>query len=224
MMEERIIPTWQRVPYLSEKVISKMSELCFRHADSVQPVDVLFVFGAWSWTDEQANFLNELLIEQHDCILISTGWIPKYSDSYDTWWVPESRLLAAKLHTSDYPNLKLLFEEKSTNTRDNVIMSLPLLDWSNIQTVWLVVKSFHAGRAFLTFQTFVPGKRYVQYSYAPHRKDGTCIYENSWHENPLHTQTVREEFLKIREYGRRWCIDISPVAWLVDDITNEINE
>ena len=224
MVEERLIPKRWHVPELSDTLVTALSQLCFGHNDTIQAVDVLFVFGAGNNLNEQISCVESILEKQQSCTLILTGWVPWYTDSFDTWGIPECKMLGNALNMDRYPDVKVLYEEHSTNTRENVVMSLPLLDRTSVNTIWFVSKAFHAGRTRCTLQTFLPDKILLQYAYDTPIPEWWIVSRLHWHEYEEWRQRVWWEFCRIREYGRNWDIDISSVAWLIDDSSAEVEE
>lgn len=220
---ERLVPKYPEVPKLNSKAIELLTSLCFRENDSIQKVDVLFVFWMARARQEAIGIITELLYNQVSSTLILTGWTPWFHDSTNTWGVPESRLLWDELHLENYPSVKVIYEETSTNTWDNVRFVKDLYDRSTVKTIWFVSKYFHAWRAFISLQTEFPSINLIQYAYINYDKDNIVTRKEDRMNNEKIISKVRGEFLRIKEYWTLGYINTSSVDHIIKAIEKEIH-
>lgn len=94
----------------------------------------------------------------------------------------------------------VLVEKESTNTKENVLASLLVLDRAfqlhRLRRILVVTTTYHMKRTHLTLKTYMP--EWVSYSLCP--VDDRTTGKNNWWLNRYGRKRVKEESLKIIEY------------------------
>jgi uncharacterized SAM-binding protein YcdF (DUF218 family) len=124
---------------------------------SLQRADCLLVMGS-----------HDLRVAEYGARLYLEGWAPLMVCSgglgnltRNLWDEPEARKFAHIARQMGVPSEKILLEEKSTNTGENIIFSRRLLQSKSIDpsSILLVHKPYMERRALATFQKLWPGKQ-----------------------------------------------------------------
>src|ERR1035437_4701037 len=95
-----------QVPVLSSENISLLSELCFRHDDPIERVDMVFVFSSVFGNDHIAEIVKDLLQREITSQVFLTGGIAIYTESPHKNSVYESQLQLDKFDLTLYPKVK----------------------------------------------------------------------------------------------------------------------
>ncbi len=165
--------------------------------DSDLKGDIAFVPGTWnSW---QASI-------QKVVTLYKTGLVPKIIVSGGVNKVSgiiEGDLMAADLARLAVPREDILVENKSTNTLENVLFSLPIIEESlgldNVKTIVAVVKNFHARRALMTLRKNLPARVVLKSaSYVPLPLFN--FTKDDWFLSEVGREKVLGEMEKIKKY------------------------
>ncbi len=123
-----------------------------------EPSDAIFVFGSVLLTAvwKQAE---ELFRRGLAPVIVTTGHAGPNARSLGI--MSEGRFLAEKLVAFGIPSSAIFFEEKSTNTLENVIFGMNVLEENGIMAkkVLLVAKPFHMRRCLATFAKQFPSVR-----------------------------------------------------------------
>lgn len=140
-------------------------------------VDLLFVFGSRQMTP--AYLAVELYHNGQAPYVVLTGGANRYTGHN------EADAYFELLISRGVPHNKIILENRSTNTLENVTFALPLIEQTipldSIQTVLAVCKWMHSRRALMTLKRHLPqGVRYYAHTYVP---EG--ITRENWHQNPL---------------------------------------
>lgn len=98
------------------------------------------------------------------------------------------------------PPRDIVVEDESTNTRENVLLALPLIAQRcllvNIRRIVVVCKWFHARRALMTMKANLPaGIRYYVQTYCP-----ADITPDNWHTTPEKCAPVLKNWKGIGRY------------------------
>jgi len=95
---------------------------------------------------------------------------------------------------------KLLLENKSTNTLENVLFSKKLLEeknkLKNIKSILIIAKNYHARRALMTLKKYFP--KYIKFYVATY--DAYGFDKNNWWKKVEDKSRVINEFKKIKKY------------------------
>lgn len=165
--------------------------------EDVEPEgDVGLVFGTWGEWGESLEIAAELYKSGRVAkLVVSSGVNP-------TNGVNEADLMARDLASLGVPQEVILLENQSTNTLENVVFSLDVIDrevgLETIHSIVAVAKNFHARRALMTLRRHVPKSMkikvaaYISLKY-PFTKD-------DWHETDAGRHRVLEEMNKIKTY------------------------
>lgn len=102
------------------------------------------------------------------------------------------------------PNVTFLTEEASTNTRDNVVCALNVVDFSKFPKITFAFKAHAAGRGLLTLRHHLPKTQIFQAAYPTSYKgvEGNLEVTN-WTQTPTGIMRVWGELKRIKLYGER---------------------
>jgi uncharacterized SAM-binding protein YcdF (DUF218 family) len=202
MQAQRAIPRELPARALSRTEIQEISNVVFAPS-SPRRSDLLLIFGApassgrWS---AAAQLLHEGLASR----ALATGGAP-YRDGSA---VSEAEGIRSALVTAGVQPSAVLIEERSTNTLENVLLSIELLDSLDARPKSLLFycKSHHSGRVWRTLSKCLPG---VPLSCATYDAvyAGTSVSANSWTRSDLAVRRVLAEFERIQVYAARGDID-----------------
>jgi uncharacterized SAM-binding protein YcdF (DUF218 family) len=107
------------------------------------------------------------------------------------------------------PAARLLIENRSTSTQENVTFALPLLQqahlFERLEQVLVISKWYHCRRGIMTLKRYLPaGIRYYAASYEPTVIPATSepvpIQRNSWWQHEASKRIILEEWEKIPRY------------------------
>jgi uncharacterized SAM-binding protein YcdF (DUF218 family) len=101
------------------------------------------------------------------------------------------------------PRQRVLVEQSSTNTLENVTLALPLIadevELERIRAVVVVAKWYHCRRAVMTLKAHLPpGIRYYTRTYEP-----DVVRRADWHLDPEAARRVLKEWRNIPRYLAR---------------------
>jgi len=114
--------------------------------------------------------------------------------------INEAHHLSGMLVQDGLPDEVILREDQSTNTKENNIFSIRLLEnfglMSSIKKVLLVVKNYHARRSVMCCRRWFPKDvKFYPIPYAPREFD-----RHNWHQYEIGRQYVEQEYDKISRY------------------------
>lgn len=163
----------------------------------------------------------ETRLEPADVILVPGGSQPQlmeaaaklYHQGLAPWILPSGGV-NAKLGMTEWeflrdigirrgvPETAILKEDQASNTFENARFSLDVLRQHGIapSKAILVCKTYHARRAWLTYQTAFPKE--VEFLVHP-VVDNTGIDRDNWYLDEEKIDKVMDEFVKIGRYFRR---------------------
>jgi uncharacterized SAM-binding protein YcdF (DUF218 family) len=158
--------------------------------------DVAFVFGtglSLMYAVEQAIRLYQIGSVRK--ILVTGGVNKKLLFN-------EAETAYTKLIDAGIPVQDILIENRASNTLENVIFSIPILEnaigLQNIRTIVSVVKNFHARRAAMTLYRHLPKTITIKTcAYIPHSYE---FSKNDWHTYDMGKTLVIGECRKIKKY------------------------
>lgn len=182
--------------------IQEISNVVFAPV-SPRPSDLLLIFGAPAssgrWTPA-AQLLQKGLAPR----ALATGGAP-YQDGSAASEAEgiRSALIAAGVRPS-----AVLVEARSTNTLENVLLSIEMLDAleTKPRSLLFYCKSHHSGRVWRTLSKHAPGMDLSCATYDAVYA-GTSVSAGSWTRSELAVGRVLAEFERIQVYAARGDID-----------------
>ena len=202
-MNTREVEGHPEAPLLSEELTRLLTELCFRPDDSIEPVDLLFVFSSTTGTDLLAKLVEDLLDKGITNKVFITGGIPAFEDA-EKIPKPECELVLEKIDKTKYPGVQFYTEDKSTNTLENLTEALKVLDFSSYDRVMFIFKKHDPRRAYLTLRRFLPKTKLIQKTFAPiYTGTDRSLDKDTWHTYDFGISRVWGEYLRIKKYGER---------------------
>ncbi|MCH5585425.1 YdcF family protein [Shimazuella sp. AN120528] len=211
-----MIPKCPDVPPLTQEQIDLLTKIVFLDEDQVFPTnkkcDLLFVFGGthpgcWETAFEiyQAKKVERILV---------TGGIKPGAIRHSTWKYgdrPEAHVIREKLLELGVSDKVILIEDRSTDTLENITFAKALFDFSSIQTLGFVCKSYGAGRQWRTLQKQLPANlSYIPYPFDTSPWENRRISRFNWMHTPEGKSYVYGEYLRILHYGQKG--DLSPLS------------
>lgn len=208
------IPRFPETPPLSDAQVSALTRIVFLDPPGEpEACDLIFVFGgthAALWRAAAEAYDRGL----GPRLLLTGGVNPRGTHGgarENAGKVPEARFLAGKLIEAGVPENRLILEERSTNTLENVLFAREVFDFESVGSVLLVCKSYAAGRKYRTLRRhLLAGVRIVPYPFDTTGRDGQLITRENWMESAEGRARVYGEYLRIVTYGARG--EIEPLA------------
>lgn len=164
--------------------------------DPDQKGDVALVFGTWNaWkgsVEKAAELYKKGLVPK---IIVSGG-------KNASTGIIEGDHMAHELIALGIKNEDILIENKSTNTLENVLFSLKVIDkeigLKNIHTIVGVVKNFHARRSLMTLRKHIP--THIKLKAAAYDSEYYPFTKDTWTESEAGKNIVLGEVEKIKTY------------------------
>lgn len=158
--------------------------------------DIALVFGTWNaWkgsVEKAAELYKKALVPK----IIFSGGINKNTE------MTEGVAMAEEAIELGIRREDILIEDKSTNTLENVIFSLKIIDKEiglyNINTITAVVKNYHARRSLMTLRRYTPA--HIQFKVAAYISPYYDFSKDNWLLSDLGKEKVLEEMKKIKIY------------------------
>ncbi len=171
----------------------------------IKPADLLFVFGTRQDVGRRVDEAVRLWREGFCRWSIVSGGITPGSD------VSECEIIKAAMVARGIPPDRILEEHRSTNTGENVIFSLPILDaalgLTNIRSVICLGNSWTARRYPMTLHRHWPEVEKMLITV-----DGFETPLSLWHTNPEFRIRILAEWDKIEPYKAKGFIAEWPVV------------
>lgn len=125
--------------------------------DDPKPADIILVLG--SHDVRVAHRGIELYKSGYAPLLMFSGGLGRLTDK--TWALPEADMFAREAINAGISEDKILKENKSTNTGENISFSLSMLNDLKIQpnSFLLVQKPYMLRRALATFKRYIPDSK-----------------------------------------------------------------
>ena len=185
---------------------AEISEINTRHliATPLKPADLLFVFGTRT---DVARRVEEAFRLWHEGFfrwsIVSGGVTPGSQLS-------ECEIIKAEMVDRGIPPERILEEHRATNTGENVVFSLPILEAAlglqNIRSVICLGNSWTARRYPMTLHRHWPEVEKMLVTV-----DSFEVARSLWHTDPLFRALVVAEWDKIEPYKARGFIAEWPV-------------
>jgi hypothetical protein len=202
-MQSREVERSPIPPDLNNKAIELLTKLCFRPDDKLEKTDLIFAFSSTTEIEKFAQTIKDLVDQNISNKVFITGGVPKFSDSLI---IPkaESAIVLDLLHAAEYPNVEFFTENKSTNTLENVIEALKVLDFRNYKKITYIFKKHDSKRAYLTLKKFLPHTKLIQRTFDPvYPGTDRPLNRETWFTYDFGKSRVWGEYLRIKLYGRR---------------------
>ena len=158
--------------------------------------DIAFVFGTWNAWKGSVEKAVELYKKGLTPKMIFSGGVNKKTRVIEGEAMAEEAIKLGVLRED------VFIENKSTNTLENVLFSLNVIDKNlglkNIKVIIAVVKNYHARRALMTLRKHIPA--HIQLKSAAYTSDYYPFTKDNWSTSDLGKEKVLEEVQKIKVY------------------------
>ncbi len=202
-----VIPKEPVVPELNEKEIAFLTKIIFEELIQPKKCEALFIFsgthqGHWNKAIEacKSNYADKIIV---------TGGRSLTGVSQSDWpgnlnkEVTEAQVIISHLLKAGIRSENIVFEEKSTNSLENVLFAKEKFDFSKISSLMVVCKSHAAGRQIRTLKKHIPNNiEYVPYTFNTVYKD-TEVNRYNWMTTEIGKKRVWGEYLRIKQYGEK---------------------
>jgi hypothetical protein len=201
-----IIHKEMEMPVMNRKQLGHITDLTFSRRETIRKCDAIFVFsgthpGHWEKAIEAYN-LN--LARK----IIVTGGRSVTGNAHPQWAgrkspnITEASVIISYLLQGGIPNEKIIYENKSTNSLENVLYAKDIIDFSNIDSLLVICKSHAAGRQIRTLMKHFPeGLSFIPYTFNTKYND-TVVSRSSWMNTEIGRKRVWAEYLRIIHYGQ----------------------
>ncbi len=163
--------------------------------------DCIWVFGSRRFCDERINLAVKLFKENRAPYILLSGGLGKAGI------VPEAKLMKDKAISMGVPEDRILIEDESYNTTENVLCSMLVLErkflLQNIKRLIVVTSPFHVQRLSLTLSRYMP--KWIEYSYCYDNNSRTSI--DNWTNNEESIKDIEKEAKGIIFYAKNKYID-----------------
>jgi uncharacterized SAM-binding protein YcdF (DUF218 family) len=204
-----LIPKRPDVPPLTKQQIKSLTNIVFLEENQVNPrfatCDLLFVFGG----THPGSWQTALSLYQKGKIgkIVVTGGIKQKAIRHNTWTHgarSEASVMHEMLVSSGVPASQIMVEDQSTNTLENIEFTKQLIDFSAIQTLGFVCKSYGAGRQYRTLQKHLPNSiSLLPFSFDTSPWEDRKITRENWMKEAFSRSFVYGEYLRIVCYGQK---------------------
>ncbi|MFL6694829.1 MAG: YdcF family protein [Ramlibacter sp.] len=202
MAAQRRIPRELPVRALTSSEIEEITAVVFTPSQPCRS-DLLMVFGAPAssgrW-EPAAELLGQGLAPR----ALVTGGAPYRDGSRGS----EAQGVKTALVSAGIPESGILVEERSTNTLENVLFTIKLLNeiGATPRSLMFYCKAHHSGRVRRTLSKYLPE---VVLSCATYDAvyEGASVSVTNWTESEIAVRRVLAEYARIRVYADRGDID-----------------
>ena len=195
-------------PYilLAPDQVDALTELVFGPTSIPQPADVGFVFGGthpglWETAIElyRAEYLQRFIVTGH-----SDG-----SGLHHPAWdyppeTPEACIIAELLVQAGVPREDIVIEDRSTNSLENVLFAMKLVDFNQYRSMLAITKSYATGRQLRTLKRHIPSSTTVfsvSFAAEAHNAGAGTVHRDNWTETELRVRIVLAAYQRIMKYG-----------------------
>lgn len=216
------IPKYPKVPDLTINQVKAITEIVFCEKHDLICSDVIFIFG--STHPEAYEKLLELYHKGLVKDIVISGGSSGSKEKHKDWIYgdkSEARVIFEKLAFYGIPIGKMFLEEKSTNSKENIIFSNEIYDFSKVKSLTFISKNYAAGRQYRTLKKYLPeGIKIIPYSYNTYFDDETTFSRYDWMKHRKSRALVFGEYLRIIYYGKNG--DIEGVNGIVQGLEKHI--
>jgi uncharacterized SAM-binding protein YcdF (DUF218 family) len=198
------IPKYLKVPNLTINQVKAITEIVFCEEQNLITSDVLFIFGS-AYPEAYQNALdlyNKGLVKN----IVIYGGLSSSKQKHKDWIYgdkSEARLIFEKLAFYGIPLAKMFLEEKLINSKDNIIFSSEIYDFSKVKSLIFISQNYTAGRQYRTLKKYLSkGVRIMPYTYNIYFDDETTFNRHDWMKCRKSRELVFVEYLKILYYSR----------------------
>ncbi|WP_175989169.1 YdcF family protein [Bacillus sp. Marseille-Q1617] len=201
-----IIPKETDMPQLNKKQLEQVTELTFHQGVRPKKCDAIFVFsgthpGHW----EKAIEAYKLNLAP---LIIVTGGRSMTGISHPEWdgrkfqSFTEASVIISFLLQAGIPEDKIIYEDQSTNSLENVLYVKEVIDFTRINSMLVICKSHAAGRQIRTLMKHFPsGLSYIPYPFNATYQNKEITRQN-WLNTEIGRKRVWGEYRRIIHYGQ----------------------
>jgi len=200
--------TYNPLPDLTPDLVDEISEIVFgptAPAPSPEPCDIIFVFGGSHpglWEKAAEAYFAGLGKE-----IIVTGGYRRTAQRHSSWTygtTPEAHVIRRKLIELGVPKEIISYEDRSTNTLENVLFALQAYDFSQVDSILAVCKCYAVGRQCRTLQQHVnQDVKVIPYAFdTTISSTDVFVTRQTWMNNELSRGFILLQLSKIIHYGR----------------------
>lgn len=191
---------------LSSALIHEITAMVFDFpSPPMRPCDVIFIFGGSHpglWQTTAAAFHKGLGRD-----VVVTGGHKPGVHPHPAWVdgdTPESHVIRRELVRLSVPEERIFFEDRSTNTLENVLFAREVYDFSAVRSILAVCKNYGVGRQCRTLsQRMGNAITVIPYPFdAEAGGSGVVVTRQTWMEHEKSRVLVLAQVGKIIRYGR----------------------
>ena len=199
-LKNRSIPREVEVEDLSPEEIEHVTQTVFAAPES-QPVELLFVFGTSSIDSEILDAVARDYLQGRFPKVLATGLSGRL---YHETGSPLASIMRDEFIARGVPSDVILVQDRSTNTLEDVVFSLDILEQHSIspESIAFLCKAHHSGRCLRTLRKFFPSQTLSPITYAA-EYEGVKVSKAGWYKHPVSRGRVYGEYLRIIEYTKR---------------------
>jgi uncharacterized SAM-binding protein YcdF (DUF218 family) len=192
---------------LSPALIDEITEIVFGpQTKAPEPCDIIFVFGGSHpglWEKASEAYFAGLGKD----ILVTGGYRPT-AQRHPSWrygTTPEAHVIRRKLIELGVPQEIISFEDRSTNTLENVLFGMQAYDFSRINSILAVCKCYAVGRQCRTLQEHLaPDVKVIPYAFdTTIGSTDVFVTRETWINNKVSRVFILTQLVKIIYYGRQ---------------------
>lgn len=190
---------------LTPALIQEITAIVFDYPSKpIQPSDVIFIFGGshpgiWQTA---AEAYHEGLGKD---IVVTGGRKPGVQQHY-TWVdgdTPEAHVIFRELVKLSVPESVIFYEDKSTNSLENVLFANEIYDFSSVRRILAVCKNYGVGRQCRTLkQQIAENIQVIPYPFDTEAGNGPFITRYTWMNYEKSKEVVITQTVKINRYGK----------------------
>jgi uncharacterized SAM-binding protein YcdF (DUF218 family) len=191
---------------LTPDLIQEITDVVFGIPNqSIQPCDIIFVFGG-----SHPGLWQTAAQAYHDglgkAIIVTGGHKPGVQPHF-TWAdgvMPESHVIRRELIKLSVPENVIFYEDKSTNTLENVRFAQAVYDFSKIASILVVCKNYGVGRQCRTLkQQIAKPIKVIPYPFDTEAGwNGPFITRHTWMNYEESKAFIFTQLVKIYHYGK----------------------
>lgn len=194
------IPREAESGQLTAAEIAQIGRIVFIESNP-QPADLLFVFGTSTIEEQVLVQIAEKFQNGFFPWVMVTGKIGRifYETGQSLAHAMRDRLISFGIRSD-----RILVQDRSTNTLEDVKFSLQILEASQIfpKRIAFLCKAYHSGRCLLTMRKFFPDQALFPITYTA-VYDGIPVRPETWREHPIARSRAYGEYLRILKYSAR---------------------
>lgn len=195
-----MIPRVVDVAPLSAEAVKEITEVVFM-PHTAGPSEALLIFGTVQADWE--GLATAILRGDYERVVLAGRFWPQYAATLE----PISHRMARTLAEFGVPTEKLLIQDESDHTLDDVRLSVELI--GRVQSLCFAAKSHHSGRCARTLRQFFPSATLLCHTHAARYGD-VLVDAGHWADHPLSRGTVVGEYQRILTYSARGDIAVYP--------------